>query len=143
MRTSPVTYRGREAVAIRYNGLFDFIFMKTDIFKSRADSLTPLQRKRYHTVSECENKVKTKGHLLDFMDDVTETKLYSDGSGGKWSVFSWFCPDGWRHSSSMGVGPSVWETRSWPLVVKHLDRLANGIRRDILSNSQAQPPKVG
>ena len=109
-------------------------FMKKDIFKGKADSLTPQQRKRYHTVSECDREVKTKGHLLDFMEDVTETKVYPDGSGGNWSVFSRFCPDGWRHSSSMGIGPSVWETRSWPLVVNHLEGLTGGSKRHILSN---------
>jgi hypothetical protein len=115
--------------------------MKKDIFKGKADSLTPKQRKRYHTVSECDREVKTKGHLLDFMEDVTETKVYPDGSGGNWSVFSWFCPAGWRHSSSMGTGPSVWKTKSWPLVVKHLEGLTDGSKRDILSNAPDQERK--
>jgi len=83
--------------------------------RSPAD-IPPWLRHCYHDRAEVDAERKKNHHLLNFTGQICEC------GEGEWDFFGWASPgEGWAFHSCMGLGPSVYVTRSWAAVADYLE----------------------
>lgn len=76
--------------------------------------------KFYYSFEEQETYYAKHHELASLMGCVLEEE-----KGKLWTIFQWVHPGkGWRYSSSMGFGPTVWQTRSKKVALELADKMS-------------------